>query len=453
MHQIIRTIILTILILAIKGLSFVHSQDRVVIDYVVGVVGDNAILKSELLEQKIQVEAQGIDLGSDPYCILFDDLMYQKLLYNQAMIDSVEVSDGEVEMEIERRLRFFIQQIGSRERLEEYYGQSVDELREEFWDPIKEQIISQRMESKITQNLTITPSEVQEFFNSLSEDEIPIVESELSLAKIMIEPPIEDEEIDAVIERLEGFRQRILEGESFRTLAIMYSDDAGSARRGGELGFVRRGELHPEFEAVAFSLEPGEVSEVVETRSGYHIIKPIERRGEEVNVRHLLLRPQISPEVEAQTQSKLDSIRTAIMSGDITFRDAARKYSDHRSARSGGVMVNPYSATTRFKTDELDPNLFFVVDRLEVGEISRPMQTMTEDGEPAFQIVTVRERVEPHPANLQQDYDFIKQMALEQKREEKVRNWVQDRLKSTYISIHDDYTHCNFDFNWLRYSE
>ncbi len=200
---------------------------------------------------------------------------------------------------------FFIQQIGSRERLEEYYGQSVDELREEFWDPIREQIISQRMETQITRNVSVTPSEVRAYFESMPDDEIPMVESELSLAKIMIEPPLEVEEVQAVKERLEGYRQRILDGENFRTLAILYSDDPGSARQGGELGFVSRGELHPEFEAVAFSLEPGEVSGIVETRSGYHIIQPIERRGEEVNVRHLLLRPQVSPEVEQATKTSL----------------------------------------------------------------------------------------------------------------------------------------------------
>ncbi len=428
------------------------SQQNAVIDHIVGVVGSNAILKSELMDQQIQVEAQGVDLGDDPLCTLLDDLMFQKLLYNQAMIDSIEVSDSEIEMEIERRLRFFIEQIGSRDRLEEYYGQSVDELREEFWDPIKEQIISQRMESQITRNVSVTPSEVRAYFESLSEDEIPMVESELSLAKIIIEPAVQAEEVEAVKERLEGYRQRILDGENFRTLAILYSDDPGTARQGGELGFVRRGELHPEFEAVAFSLEPGDVSGVVETRSGYHIIQPIERRGEEVNVRHLLLRPQVSPEVEQQTKNKLDSIRTAIMSGDIAFRDAARQHSDHRSATSGGVMVNPYTGTTRFKTDELDPNLFFVVDRLEVGEISRPMQTMTEDGEQAFQIVTVRERVDPHPANLQQDYDFIKNLALKEKRDKRLDEWVNNRLRSTYITIHENYEDCRFDYDWLQYA-
>ncbi len=429
-----------------------YAQQKIVVDHVVGVVGRNAILKSELMDQKVQVQAQGVELGDDPLCTMLDDLMFQKLLYNQAMIDSIEVNDSEIEMEIERRLRFFIQQIGSRERLEEYYGQTVDELREEFWDPIREQMISQRMESQITRNVSVTPSEVRAFFEALSDDDIPMVESELSLAKIMIEPYVEAEEVQQVKERLEGYRQRIIDGENFRTLAILYSDDPGTARRGGELGFVRRGELHPEFEAVAFSLEPGEVSGIVETRSGYHIIQPIERRGEEVNVRHLLLRPQVSPEVEQETINKLDSIRNAIMSGNITFRDAARQYSDHRSANSGGIMVNPYTGTTRFQTDELDPNLFFVVDRLEVGEISRPMQTMTENGDQAFQIVTVRERVDPHPANLQQDYDFIKNLALKEKKDKKLDEWVKGRLKSTYITVHEDYKYCGFDYDWLKYA-
>ncbi len=427
-----------------------HSQERVVIDQVIGVVGSTAILQSELFEQKRQMEAQGVELGPNPYCTLLDEMMFQKLLYNQAMVDSVEVPDSQIEQEIERRLRFFIQQIGSRERLEEYYGKSVDELREEFWDIIKEQLVSQRMESKITQDVSVTPSEVKAFFERIPEDEIPMVESEMTLAKILIEPPIREEEIRSVKERLERFRERILAGESFRTLAIMYSDDPGSARRGGELGFYSRGDLHPEFEAVAFGLRPGEVSDVVETRSGYHIIELIERRGEQINVRHILLRPQLSPELEQQTRSKLDSIRTLIMREEMGFAQAARQFSDHPGGRGGGVIINPYTGTTRFKTDEMDPNLFFVVDRLEVGEISRPIATMTSDGNQAFKIVTVRERVDPHRANLQQDYDYIQRLALREKRRNAINRWVERRLQSTYVSIHDQYKDCTFEINWLR---
>lgn len=426
------------------------AQEKVVIDRVVAVIGNSAILKSDIVEQRRMLEAQGVDLGRNPECVLLDDIMFQKLLFNQAVIDSVEVNEAQVEQEIERRLRFFIQQIGSRERLEEYYGKSLDELRDEFRDPIREQLISRMMESQITRNVSVTPSEVRSFFESLSEDEIPMVESEMAMSKILIEPVIEDHEIQAVKERLEGFRQRILAGESFNTLAILYSDDTGSARRGGELGFYVRGDLHPEFEAVAFSLRPGEVSEIVETRSGFHIIQLIERRGEQINVRHLLLQPKASPEVEAETRNKLDSLRRVIMRGDLSFEEAARKYSDHPSGRNRGVMVNPYTGTTRFRSDEIQPNLFFVIDRLEEGEISRPIQTMTEDGNIAYKIVWLRDRIEPHRANLQQDYDFIQKLALQEKRERAVNRWVERRLEQTYVRIHEDYQECDFEVKWVR---
>ncbi len=426
------------------------GQEKVLIDKVVAVIGNSAILKSDIIEQKRMLDAQGVDLGPKPECVLLDDIMFQKLLYNQAVIDSIEVHDAQVEQEIERRLRFFIQQIGSRERLEEYYGKSLDELRDEFRDPIREQLISRMMESQITRNVTVTPSEVRAFFESLSDDEIPMVESEMAMSKILIEPVIQDHEMQAIRDRLEGFRQRILAGESFNTLAILYSDDAGSARRGGELGFYGRGDLHPEFEAVAFSLRPGEVSEIVETRSGFHIIQLIERRGEQINVRHLLLQPKASPEVEAETRNKLDSLRRVIMRGDLSFEEAARKYSDHPNRRSGGVMVNPYTGTTRFRSDEIEPNLFFAIDRLEVGEISRPIQTMTDDGKLAFKIVRLRDRIEPHRANLQQDYDFIQKLAQQEKKEEVILRWVKRRLENTYVHVHEDYADCEFDVQWLR---
>lgn len=450
MTKYIKTTCFIFLLLFILSFKQGRSQQRVVIDQVVAVIGNSAILKSDIIEQRRMLEAQGVDLGRNPECVLLDDMMFQKLLFNQAIIDSIEVSESMVDQEIERRLRFFIQQIGSRERLEEYYGKSIEELREEFREPIREQQISRRMEAEITRNVSVTPSEVRAFFNDLPEDEIPMVDSEMSMAKILIEPRIEDHEIQALKERLEGFRQRILEGASFSTLAIMYSEDAGSARRGGELGFYSRGDLHPEFEAVAFSLRPGEVSEIVETRSGFHIIQLIARRGEQVNVRHLLLQPKASPHVEQETRNKLDSLRRVIMRGDITFREAAQKYSDHPSGRTGGVMLNPYTGTTRFRSDEMESSLFFVVDRLEVGEISRPVPTMTDDGKQAFKIVLLRDRVEPHRANLQQDYDFIQNLALQEKKQKAIKRWVERRLQSTYVSIHDDYSDCDFDMKWIK---
>ncbi len=426
------------------------AQERVIIDQVVGVVGNSAILRSDLTAQRQQIEAQGIDLGPEPYCVLLDDMMFQKLLFNQALIDSVEVSESQVEQEIERRLRFFIQQIGSRERLEEYYGRTIEELRDEFREPIREQEMSRRMEGQITRNVTITPAEVKAFFENIPEDSIPMVESEMQLAKILIEPQIPQEEINAIKERLEGFRQRILEGESFRTLAILYSEDPGSARRGGELGFYGRGDLHPEFEAVAFGLRPGEVSEIVETRSGYHIIQLISRRGEMVNVRHILLQPKVGPELEQETKNKLDSIRTLVMDGEMTFAEAARRFSSHPGGRTGGNMINPYTGTTRFRSDEIDPRVFFVVDRIEQGQISRPIDTMTEGGRQAYKIIKVVERIDPHPANLEQDYDFIQQLALQKKKQQAVKRWVERRLQTTYIYVHEDFQHCTFEVGWLK---
>ena len=436
------------LIIGITSLGI--AQERVIIDQVVGVVGTSAILQSDLMAQRQQIEAQGVDLGPNPYCVLLDDMMFQKLLFNQALIDSIEVSESQVEQEIERRLRFFIQQIGSRERLEEYYGRTVEELREEFREPIREQEISRRMEAQVTRNVTITPSEVREFFINIPEDSIPMVESEMQLAKIFIEPTISQAEKDMIKERLEGFRQRVLDGESFRTLAILYSEDPGSARNGGELGFYSRGDLHPEFEAVAFSLRPGEVSDIVETRSGYHIIQLISRRGELVNVRHILLQPKVSPELEQETRNKLDSIRTLVMEGEMTFAEAARSFSDHPGGLNGGVMINPYTSTTRFRSDEIDPRVFFVVDRLEEGQISRPIETMTEGGRQAYQIVKVLERIDPHPANLQQDYDFIQQLALQRKKQQTVKRWVERRLQTTYIYVHEEFQHCTFEVGWLK---
>lgn len=432
-----------------------YAQEKVIIDEVVAVIGNSAILKSDIINQQRQLEAQGANLGSNPTCAMLDDILYQKLLFNQAKIDSIEVSDDHVEQVLERRLRFFIAQIGSRERLEAYYGKSLEELKEEFRDLVREQELSQRMESAITKNVSVTPAEVRRFFSNLHPDSIPMVESEQVLAKITNTPAIRQEEKDLVKARLEEFRERILRGENFSTLAILYSEDPGSARRGGELGFVGRGELYPEFEANAFGLRPGELSEIVETEAGYHIIQMIERRGEQVNVRHILLRPKVSPEDLQQARLKLDSVKTLINSGEMTFAEAARKFSDHPGRINEGVMVNPYTGTSRFRSDELgqiDPNLVFIVDRLEVGQVSEPHTMTTEEGQQAYRLVTVISRIDPHRANLQEDYDLIQQLALQQKELGVIRQWINRRLGSTYVRINEEYRDCEFEHNWLKIS-
>ncbi len=436
-------------IIAMTG-SIVVSQQRVVIDQVIGVVGNSAILESDIINQQRQLEAQGVDFGVNPQCAVLDDVLYQKLLFNQAKLDSIEVADDQVEQVLERRIRYFIQQIGSREQLEAYYGKTIDELKDEFRELIREQELSQRMEAKITENVKVTPSEVRRFFNSLPQDSVPMVESEVVLAKIVKNPSVRKEEIDMVKERLEEFRQRVLQGENFSTLAILYSDDPGSARRGGELGFYARGELYSEFEAVAYGLRPGEVSEVVETQAGYHIIQMIERRGEQINVRHLLLMTKVSPIDLAQAKNELDSIKKLIVSGDITFDEAVIKFSEDPNKINNGLMVNPYTGTNRFRTEELEPTLFFAIDKLDVGGITEPLPMLSEDGKQAFRLVKLISRIEPHRANMQEDYDLIQGLALQQKQRLAIQNWINRKLTSTYVYLHENYQHCEFDFDWVR---
>lgn len=426
------------------------AQDRVIIDQVVAVVGNSAILRSDLHNQQRQLESQGVTFGNDALCQLLDEMLYQKLLFNQAVIDSVEISDYQVEQVLERRLRFFIQQIGSREQLEAYYGKTIEELKDEFRPLIREQELSQMMESRITQNVRITPSEVRSFYNRIPADSIPVVENEMELAQIVIKPEVDPEEVATTRNRLEEIRERIIKGESFSTMAILYSEDPGSARKGGELGFYGRGELYSEFEATSFSLRPGEISEIIETQAGFHIIQMIERRGEQINVRHILMQPKLSPMQLSQARSRLDSIRTAINNEEITFAEAAREFSDDPGKTSGGTMINPYTNTTRFKNDELESDLFFAIDNLEVGQITSPQPMMTEEGRQAFRIVKLTHRIEAHPATLEGDYDFIQQLALNQKKMKVVREWVKSKAGNTYVLINEEFQSCDFTAPWMQ---
>ncbi len=438
------------LVLSVCCMPMAQSQERVVIDQVIAVVGLSAILESDIINQQRQMEAQGMNFGADSHCMILDEVLFQKLLFNQAQIDSIEVADDQVEQVLERRLRFFIQQIGSREKLEAYYGKSIDELKNEFREIVREQELSQRMESKITEHISVTPSEVRRFFNALPPDSIPMVESELILAKIVKNPPVSKEEVDAVKERLETFRTRVLQGESFATLAIMYSEDPGSARRGGELGFYGRGELYPEFEAIAFSLRPGEVSDIVETEAGYHIIQMMERRGEQVNVRHILLMAKVSPLDLLAAKNELDSIKVLIDTGVMTFEEAVEKFSDHPGKINNGLMVNPYTGTNRFRSEEVEPALFFAIDKLETGQITVPIPMLSDDGKQAYRLVKLINRVEPHRANLQEDYDLIQQLALQRKQQQAIQGWIARKLVNTYVFVNDQYRTCRFEYDWIK---
>lgn len=419
-----------------------------VVDQIVAIVGQHIVLTSDIETQYIQFLVQGESGGDALKCDIFEELLVQKLLLQQANIDSIEISESQIESEMDRRLRFFISQIGSQEKLEEYYNKSIAEIKEEFYPFIKEQLLVQQVQSGIIQNVRITPSEVRRFYNSIPEDSLPMVDSEMIIGHIVKHPTISEEVKQETRRRLNAYRDRIIGGEDFSVLAVLYSEDPGSSRRGGELGFYSRGELYPEFEAIAFGLSPGEVSPVIETKAGYHIIQLIERRGERVNVRHILLQPKPSVEDIAKAKEKLDSVYNIIKKGDISFEEAAMKYSDDPSKNNRGIIVNPRTLSSRFTPDELSPSKFFVIDRLEPREISKPVPMRTEGGRQAYRILYLKSRTEPHLANLKDDYDKIQEMALLNKQSETLQKWVERRIENTYINIIDNYLGCDFINKW-----
>jgi peptidyl-prolyl cis-trans isomerase SurA len=443
-----------VFVLVFSGIAVVNAQvsdsEGVIIDQVIAVVGGHVVLLSDIEAQYIQYKTQpNLNMSDQEMkCELLESMVYQKLLLNQAELDSVEVSDNQVESELDRRLRYYISMLGSKEKFEEFYQKTVIEFKEELREQVRELMMVESVQQSITADVKITPTEIRTFFKSIPQDSLPFINSEVKLAQIVKLPPINPEEIQRVRNRLQEFRFRVLNGENFATLAILYSEDPGSAGQGGELGMFGRGEMFPEFEAAAFALEKEQVSEIVKTEAGYHILQLIERRGELANVRHILLRPKVSAADLAKARVELDSIAGLIEKGEYTFEEAVLKFSDDPSRNNNGLLINPMTNSSLFEADQLDPRVFFVIDKLEVGEMSAPVQFVNNDGKDAYRILKLKERTEPHQANLRQDYDKIQNWALEQKKHRALRKWVDEKVKNTYLKINDEYKHCAFLESW-----
>lgn len=310
-------------------------------------------------------------------------------------------------------------------------------------------MLVEQVETEITKNVFVTPSDVKAYYKSIPPDSIPLISARVEMTQIIKVPPISMEQRVMIKEKLRDLRRRVVAGENFATLAILYSEDPGSAAKGGEIGFFGRGELYPEYEAAAFKLEPGEISEIVESKAGYHIIQLIERKGDYINTRHILLMTKPSPEDLEKAKLQLDTVLTQIRNGEITFEDAAVKYSDDPGKKSGGYMINPYTGTTWFEMDQLEPQVSFVINKLDVGQISSPVPAQTEEGKDAYRLIKLKARVEPHRANLTDDYSLITESALAQKKEQKIIEWVNNNVENAYIMIIDDYLNCEFDYVWF----
>lgn len=422
------------------------------IDRVIAVVGGNITLQSELETQYMQMLAQGYEPDDDSRCIILEELLYGNLLLHQSKVDSLEVGDAEVEDEMGRRLDYFIAQLGSQEKLEEYYEKSILEIKDEFRELIKNQLLTQRMQQKITGDVKVTPAEVRNYFNSIPKDSLPYINAELELGRIMKRPEVTAEQKAEARNKAEELRQRVLKGEGFRALAILYSEDPGSAKKGGELGFFKRGMMVPEFDAIAFRLQEDSVSKVFETQFGYHFMQMMERRGEQVNVRHILIKPKTSIEDMERARLFLDSIHSLLLSDSIKFSYAAEKFSDDEESRTnGGMMYNPQTSTSRFEMDQLsmiDPKLFLTMEKMKPGEYSKPVRSFSPDGKESYNIYYLKSRTEPHIANLQDDYQKIQQAALMNKQNTVIDDWIGSKLSKTYVKIHDDFTDCPFLHDW-----
>jgi len=444
----IRIIILTLFLQT--GISILYSQVNY-IDQVIAVVGNKSILMSDIENQYTQYVLQGYKKGDSSFkCMLLEDLLFQKLLLNQAELDSVTVSDSQVETDLVRRIKYFSKQMGGDAELEKYYNKSIIEIKDDFRDLIKNQLLQQTMESKITENVKITPSEVKTYFRSLHKDSIPTISSVLEAGQIVKMPVVSEAEKTKAKEKLIAIRERILKGEDFSTMAVLYSEDIGTASKGGELGFTERGDLDPDFEAAAYKLKEGEVSPVVLSKFGYHIIKLVERRGETINVKHILIQSKVATEDLLKAKLSLDSIYDKIMSDSITFEKAAFKYSDDPTGVNGGIIINKEEGTSKFQPEQLEASVFFVIDKLKPGEISKPVPMTTEEGKQAYRILYLKSRTEPHLANLKDDYDYIQTAALSEKKLKIIEEWIQKKAAKTYIRIDENYKKCKFTYQWLN---
>jgi peptidyl-prolyl cis-trans isomerase SurA len=425
------------------------------IDRVVAVVGDHPILWSELEAQRISAVANGVDLGPNAMGLILDQLLYEKMLVHHAEVDSVEVSDGQIDAELESRIRYFISQVGSKEKLEEFYGKSVEEIKYEFRDLIRTKLLSQAMERKITQNVNITPSEVVKFFNTIPTDSLPFINSTVEFAHLVIAPGITDEAKAAAKRKLERIREEVIRDPNDRQTwcfeAASNSDDPGSSANCGEYDFVTRGTFVPQFDAVAFRLKDGEISDIFETAYGFHIMKLIQRRGEEYKAAHILVKPKVSQYQLRQASQRLDSIYAKLTSNELEWKTGVEKFSTDKETKfNGGKFANPYTGETIFDVRDLEPQLFITLDALKVGEYSRPMQYETQDGLMGFRIVKLLRRTNPHRANLHDDYQMIQLAAKNDKEQKTVETWMKSKIPVTYVWIAEDLRKFSFQYNWLK---
>lgn len=445
----------SILILFSTTLLISQSTPPQILDKIIAIVGNKIVLKSELEMQIQQMIMSGtIDntIKTDEIqCEILEDMLLQKLILMQAEIDSIEISDDQINNELDRRIRYFTSMFGSVQELEKYYQKSILELKEELREPLKDQLLIMNMHEKLLANVTITPSEVEKYYKKMPQDSIPIIPAKWELGVVAIEPTLTQEEKNILISKLQDIRKRINSESDFEVMARLYSEDPGTAKNGGETGYFTKGVMEPTFENAAFSLtKPGEVSPIIETSYGYHILQLIDRKGEQVNVRHILVRKQQSNNAIQLAKQRADSIYNLLIKNEISFTDVAKKYSKLEGDFTQGGMILSANGGFSLSSNEIDPKYLPILDTMKNSKFSQPFLYMESDGTHTYRILWLKNYVPPHKANLKTDYYYIQLMALEEKKNQALAKWVNERLNEVYVKIDEDYLGCDFKYPWIK---
>lgn len=434
--------------------SWVAAQDNI-IDEVIWIVGDEAILRSEVEEERLRAQYEGQPIPGDPYCVIPEQLAIQKLFLHQAELDSIEANESSVSHQVDMRMNYYISQIGSKEKMEEYFRKTSSEIREEMMTSVRNQMIIQQMQSKLTEDIQPTPAEVRRYYNALSADSLPVVPAQVEVQILSFEPPVPVEETERIKSQLREFTERVMSGNAdFSMLARLYSEDTESAKRGGELGFVGRGQLVSEFADVAFNLsDPKRVSRIVQTEYGYHIIQLIEKKGERINCRHILLKPRVSYDDKQTAIARLDSIRALIQADSLVFEAAVARYSqDKNTVMSGGLMTNPNTGASKFEYQDLPAEIARQIYTMKEGDVSMPFTMIDRaKNKEVCAIVKLKNKRDAHKANLEDDFQVIRNMLIQKLNAETIEQWIRSKQQEIYVSIDPAWQGCDFQYpNWVK---
>jgi peptidyl-prolyl cis-trans isomerase SurA len=430
----------------------VTAQDKVV-DQIVALVGGNIILKSEIERMHMEQQAQGVTSEGDMKCEILENYLVDKLLVAEAELDTlIEVTPSQVNQRMDQQLAMYVSYMGNEKAVEEYFKKSIVEIKSEMKEGIRNQLLSQQMREKIVKDVTVTPSEVRYNFRNLKNEEIPTIPTQFEYAQITFQPVIDLEEDNRIKAKLREIKKRIEDGSSFATMAVLYSE-CPSAKDGGVIGYSGRAELDPAYAAVAFNLKDDKVSNVVRSAFGYHIMELVDKKGDKVNTRHILMKPKISVEAKEVASNRLDSLANMIRKNEIPFEEAAQIFSyDKNSRNNAGIVINPSSMSSKFSVEELDPDVSKIITKMNVNEVSKPFESIDKETQlPVFKIIKVIKKTDSHKADLQNDYQQLAEMYLSKKKEQIFNEWINKQQAETYIRIDATYANCNFNFNsWIK---